>query len=256
MKRTRTVGVALTALLLALGLMAPAVADDGGVELADHAGNHQGPLPDAAQEGGQQNPDTNAAPPAGGGAVGLNPDDNGREIYVCKYVRTPGGEERLKPGLNPIRVDANTNRAGANLPDDVDVTDLQIGDSWTDAQGRSEVVAPGADCGGVPADEPEAECTENCDPGCDDCEITPGGGGTPVETTDEITVDVLDDAAEAEDEDDADEPARGPADQAVAQAAEQAQLPRTGLPTAALTLLGLLSMLSGGALLRRKGQIG
>jgi len=34
--------------------------------------------------------------------------DTSSEVWVCKYVRTPGGEETLKEGKNPIKVSGSS----------------------------------------------------------------------------------------------------------------------------------------------------
>jgi len=66
-----------------------------------------------------------------------------KKVWVCKYVRTPGGDEVLQTGQNPISVSVNAipNPPGPNV---------QIGDEFADAQGRSIVV--GFDNGGPPPD--------------------------------------------------------------------------------------------------------
>jgi hypothetical protein len=57
----------------------------------------------------------------------------GLKVWVCKYVGTPGDDERLKEGKNPIEVSANS----ADKPKDGEVF---VGDQFADAQGRSVVV--------------------------------------------------------------------------------------------------------------------
>lgn len=66
-----------------------------------------------------------------------------KKVWVCKYVGTPGVDERLKEGKQPISVSVNAipNPPGPNV---------QIGDEFADAQGRSIVV--GFDDGGPPPD--------------------------------------------------------------------------------------------------------
>ena len=54
-------------------------------------------------------------------------------MWVCKYVRTPGGDEVLKEGKNPILVD------GHSVDEDKDGT-IEVGDQFADAQERSVVV--------------------------------------------------------------------------------------------------------------------
>ena len=77
-------------------------------------------------------------------------------VFVCKYVITPGGEERLQGGGNPIRVSINA------VPSPV-----VIGAFFADAQGRSVVIA--FDVG-----QPDPPVTD-CPP--------PGGGTTTSSST-------------------------------------------------------------------------
>jgi hypothetical protein len=96
----------------------------------------------------------------------------GLKVWVCKYVGTPGDNERLKEGKNPIEVSANS----ADKDKDGKV---YIGDEFADAQGRSIVVQiDGEDSG-----------EEICSPTPPDGGTTPGdgapdtggeGGGVPV----------------------------------------------------------------------------
>lgn len=52
------------------------------------------------------------------------------KVFVCKYVGTPGLNETLQTGQNPISVSQNS------------IKDFQgVGSSFNDAQGRSFVVA-------------------------------------------------------------------------------------------------------------------
>ena len=62
-----------------------------------------------------------------------------KKVWVCKFVGTPGVDERLQTGQNPISVSVNAipNPPGPNV---------QIGDEFADAQGRSLVI--GFDDGG------------------------------------------------------------------------------------------------------------
>jgi hypothetical protein len=57
----------------------------------------------------------------------------GLKVWVCKYVGTPGVDERLKGGKNPIEVSANS----ADKDKD---GQIKVGDQFADAQGRSIVV--------------------------------------------------------------------------------------------------------------------
>ena len=83
--------------------------------------------------------------------------DANSKVWVCKYVRTPGGDEVLKSGKNPIEV------SGHSVDKDKD-GQIFVGDQFADAQGRSVVVQIGGD-----------------DPGADICSPTtpPTGGTTP-----------------------------------------------------------------------------
>lgn len=67
------------------------------------------------------------------------------KFFVCKYVGTPGQDETLQTGQNPISVSGNA------LPNGT-----QVGDSFADAQGRSHVIAE--DTG---QEEPECPEPEN-----------------------------------------------------------------------------------------------
>ena len=43
--------------------------------------------------------------------------DANSKVWVCKYVRTPGGDEVLKAGKNPIEVSGKLGRQGQGRPD-------------------------------------------------------------------------------------------------------------------------------------------
>lgn len=70
---------------------------------------------------------------------------NEGKVYVCKYVGTPGPDERLQTGQNPIEVSVNSIEA-------ITGQTPQVGDSFVDQHGRSQVV------GIVPTD-PEPTCS-------------------------------------------------------------------------------------------------
>jgi LPXTG-motif cell wall-anchored protein len=72
--------------------------------------------------------------------------------YVCKYITTPGDGEVLQTGQNPIWVD-NSSLSGKD-------EEVNVGDSFSDAQGRSVVIVAN-----TPKLDPE--------PGLGDCEGTP-----------------------------------------------------------------------------------
>jgi LPXTG-motif cell wall-anchored protein len=57
-----------------------------------------------------------------------------RKVFVCKYVGTPGVDERLQTGNNPISVSINA------IPDP-EGDGVHVGDQFPDAHGRSVVIA-------------------------------------------------------------------------------------------------------------------
>jgi LPXTG-motif cell wall-anchored protein len=63
-------------------------------------------------------------------AANATDDDTPKKVYVCKYVGTPGDDEQLQTGNNPIEVSVNA------IPDGA-----KPGDSFGDDQGRSYVLA-------------------------------------------------------------------------------------------------------------------
>jgi hypothetical protein len=85
----------------------------------------------------------------------------GLKVWVCKYVGTPGDDERLKEGKNPIEVSANS----ADKPKDGEVF---VGDQFADAQGRSVVVQ-------IDGDDPGEEICSPTPPPV----VPPNGGTTP-----------------------------------------------------------------------------
>jgi hypothetical protein len=62
--------------------------------------------------------------------------DVNTKVWVCKYVHTPGGDEVFKGGKNPIEVSGNA-IAGRTTGQ------INVGDQFPDAQGRSVVVQVG-----------------------------------------------------------------------------------------------------------------
>jgi hypothetical protein len=61
-------------------------------------------------------------------------EENGncyRKVYVCKYVGTPGVDERLQTGQNPINPSVNS----------INVDPVVVGSTFSDAQGYSVVIA-------------------------------------------------------------------------------------------------------------------
>ena len=83
--------------------------------------------------------------------------ENGDKVFVCKYVGTPGVDEELQTGQNPISVSVNA----------IPLDDVEVGSEFADEQGRSLVIA--FDTG---QDEPSAE---DCPP--------PDDGTTTTTTT-------------------------------------------------------------------------
>jgi hypothetical protein len=68
------------------------------------------------------------------GASAGDDTETPRKVFVCKYVGTPGVDERLQTGQNPISVSVNA------IPDPPG-PNVQVGDEFADAQGRSLVIA-------------------------------------------------------------------------------------------------------------------
>lgn len=93
------------------------------------------------------------------GAFPLHAEANDK-VFVCKYVGTPGDNETLQTGQNPISVSVNAIPVGAS-----------IGAYFADAQGRSLVIA--FDTG-----QPEPSC-----PGSDGSTTTEGSTTTWATTT-------------------------------------------------------------------------
>ena len=84
--------------------------------------------------------------------------DASSQVWVCKYVTTPGGNEILAPGKNPIEV------SGHSVDQDKD-GQVYVGDEFVDAQGRSVVVQ-----------------IDGEDPGPGACLTTPTGTSTATPT--------------------------------------------------------------------------
>jgi hypothetical protein len=84
--------------------------------------------------------------------------DASSQVWVCKYVTTPGGNEILAPGKNPIEV------SGHSVDQDKD-GQVYVGDEFVDAQGRSVVVQIGGEdpgrgaCLTTPTETPTATST-------------------------------------------------------------------------------------------------
>ncbi|MFN2320734.1 MAG: hypothetical protein ABR500_13780 [Dermatophilaceae bacterium] len=70
-----------------------------------------------------------AALTLGSAGLAFADDHQPLKVWVCKYVGTPGDDERLQTGQNPISVSENA------------VSGAEVGDYFNDAQGRSYVLA-------------------------------------------------------------------------------------------------------------------
>ena len=79
-------------------------------------------------------------------------DEHNQWVYVCKYVGTPGVDERLQTGQNPILVSVNA----------IDGPPV-IGAPFMDGQNRSVVIAYGEPGGGQEG-EPEPVCPPELPP--------------------------------------------------------------------------------------------
>ena len=124
-----------------------------------------------------------AATIAGVGLVALSTPahaaDANSQVWVCKYVRTPGDDEVLKPGENPIKVN------GHSVDQDKD-GQIFVGDQFADAQGRSVIVQIEGEDPGIeacaptdgPTDGPTAKPTDGPTPG--DGAPDTGGEGSDV----------------------------------------------------------------------------
>jgi hypothetical protein len=110
-------------------------------------------------------------------------DPSVHKVFVCKYVRTPGGDhELLQTGQNPISVDTNAlEKEGftAVYPSESqfpfwyeDGHDKSVAFAWDTEQGDGQGGEPGLeDCPAFPEDEDETEVAANVvfrDPTCAD----------------------------------------------------------------------------------------
>src|SRR5215213_11815286 len=88
------------------------------------------------------------------------------QVWVCKYVGTPGVDERLQTGNNPIRV-------SGNAADEDNDGQVFVGEQFADAQGRSVIVQIEGEDPGIeacaptdgPTDGPTAKPTDGPTPG-------------------------------------------------------------------------------------------
>jgi hypothetical protein len=92
------------------------------------------------------------------------------KVWVCKYVRTPGGNEVLKSGKNPIEVSGNSVDKDKN-------GQIFVGDEFADAQELSVVVQIGGEDPGEEICSPTSSPTSSPAPS----PTTPPkpGGGKP-----------------------------------------------------------------------------
>lgn len=171
--------------------------------------------------------------------------------YVCKYVTTPGEGEVLQTGDNPIYVDNHALTGKDN-------SDVSVGDSFSDAHGRSVVIVANtlkldpeptiADCSTTPpptTTTPPPTCEEDCEssppPTCvENCETTTPPETTPVETTPVETT-----------------PAETTAVVTSVTAPLPQQLAHTGAssPMKTFGILGMAALLAGGLLLWGLGRL-
>jgi hypothetical protein len=101
------------------------------------------------------------------------------QVWVCKYVGTPGVDERLQTGNNPIRV-------SGNAADEDNDGQVFVGEQFADAQGRSVIVQIEGEDPGIeacaptdgPTDGPTAKPTDGPTPG--DGAPDTGGEGSDV----------------------------------------------------------------------------
>jgi uncharacterized repeat protein (TIGR01451 family) len=85
-------------------------------------------------------------------------DNDPKKVFVCKYVGTPGVDERLQTGDNPIDVSVNA------------IPDYQgVGSYFADAQGRSYVIGPEHKANEHPAEPSVSECPQPEVPPTDVC---------------------------------------------------------------------------------------
>ena len=87
------------------------------------------------------------------------------QVWVCKYVGTPGDDERLQTGNNPIRVSGNS----ADKDNDGQVF---VGEQFADAQGRSVIVQ-------IDGEEPDIDICSETPPPVPTPTTGPTGGPTP-----------------------------------------------------------------------------
>lgn len=93
-----------------------------------------------------------------GSSVVFRATDNAGKVFVCKYVGTPGVDERLQTGDNPIDVSINS------------IPNYQgVGSYFADAHGRSYVIGPEHEANEHPAEPSVSECPQPDLPPSDVC---------------------------------------------------------------------------------------
>lgn len=92
-------------------------------------------------------------------AATANADTQGK-VLVCKYVGTPGEDERIQTGQNPIEVSVN---AINEYQDNDHSGTVTPGDAFADAQGRSVVITNESECV-QPTETPSPTPTETPTP--------------------------------------------------------------------------------------------
>ncbi|HEU4512289.1 MAG TPA: hypothetical protein VFR87_04225 [Nocardioidaceae bacterium] len=157
-KRTRRLRNRLAAVLAATGVAALVAGSVVMGTVGTAQANDNGGPPDSTGQ-----PEDVGQPDGAGKPEDVGkPDDVGQTWwFVCKYVGTPGVDERLQPsGENPIRVAANAIEGWQD--------GVSVGDSFEDGQGRSRVIAQDT----TPNDRTD-------EPGVDQCpSVTPPGTGS------------------------------------------------------------------------------
>ena len=93
-----------------------------------------------------------------GSSVVFRATDNLGKVFVCKYVGTPGVDERLQTGDNPIDVSINS------------IPNYQgVGSYFADAQGRSYVIGPEHEANEHPTEPSVSACPQPEVPPTDVC---------------------------------------------------------------------------------------
>lgn len=100
--------------------------------------------------------------------------DDAKKVFVCKYVGTPGVDERLQTGNNPISVSVNA------------IKDYNgVGSYFNDAHGRSYVLSEDTRTGGGQEGEPNIS---GCPPPVVPPDVCPNIDGNQATVPDGLTV--------------------------------------------------------------------